>query len=240
MYTQKELQKDIQLVPLNIESSLDFVSDTKIKEALNLVETLNFDKLNSKLVNQYGWDKAEVSATNSLYKEWLALHICYPGMSFTPNIKLDEYWHMHILDTKAYAEDCLLLFGEFLHHYPYFGLEGDAQDSEMTFDFTNELFNHHFGHTQSIALASCKSSKCDSSIQAAANCKSSDVKANCKSDLSLANCKSEVKTLANCKSSLSASANCKSTKISANCKSETSKQANCKSNKQASCKSSQA
>ncbi|PAF44077.1 hypothetical protein [Helicobacter sp. 11S02629-2] len=243
MQTQSTAKQDINLPPKNLhnaKSTLDFVSANKIKEAASLVDTLDFTKLNSKLINHYGWDKVEVSTLNSLYKEWLVLHICYPHISLTPNIKLDEYWHMHILDTKAYAKDCLLLFGEFLHHYPYFGLEDNEEEAEMTFDLTNDLFFHHFGHTQSTALASCKSSKCESS-----KCKSSSFEAaNCKSDVNKANCKSNIKASAshkldtesaNYKSSSLKSANCKSTK-SANCKSQTLKQANCKSSK-ANCKS---
>ncbi len=35
---------------------------------------------------------------------------------------MDEVWHAHILDTRRYAADCDCVFGEFIHHYPYFGL----------------------------------------------------------------------------------------------------------------------
>lgn len=30
----------------------------------------------------------------------------------------DLFWHMHLMDTKKYAQDCHTLFGRFLHHVP--------------------------------------------------------------------------------------------------------------------------
>jgi hypothetical protein len=35
---------------------------------------------------------------------------------------VDEIWHSHILDTRAYDRDCRSIVGTFLHHYPYFGM----------------------------------------------------------------------------------------------------------------------
>jgi hypothetical protein len=39
---------------------------------------------------------------------------------------VDEIWHQHILDTHAYHRDCDAIFGSYLHHFPYFGMRGDA------------------------------------------------------------------------------------------------------------------
>eukprot|EP01116_Phalansterium_solitarium_P017493 TRINITY_DN431_c0_g1_i1.p1 TRINITY_DN431_c0_g1~~TRINITY_DN431_c0_g1_i1.p1 ORF type:complete len:232 (+),score=15.46 TRINITY_DN431_c0_g1_i1:172-867(+) len=33
-----------------------------------------------------------------------------------PDVEVDKIWHKHILQTRKYAEDCQLVFGEFLHH----------------------------------------------------------------------------------------------------------------------------
>ncbi|MBF4254538.1 hypothetical protein EA007_27345, partial [Vibrio anguillarum] len=41
-----------------------------------------------------------------------------------------EIWHMHILDTRAYMRDCDTLFGEYLHHYPYFGMLGEENQRQ--------------------------------------------------------------------------------------------------------------
>ena len=124
----------------------EFVSQDKIDEAMAVVESLDFDQMNDKLVNYYGWSKEDVSLMNDYYKKWLAIHACYPELAVAPSAKLDEYWHMHILDTEKYMQDCQLVFGHYLHHYPYFGLEGDKENLDSGFETTRKLFKHHFGH----------------------------------------------------------------------------------------------
>ena len=50
------------------------------------------------------------------YRRFLHLHILYPGMELVPTKMIDEVWHQHILDTRAYSGDCERIFGHFLHH----------------------------------------------------------------------------------------------------------------------------
>lgn len=97
---------------------------------------------------------------NGYYKKWLIIHACYPELSTAPSEKLDEYWHMHILDTKKYMEDCQFVFGYYLHHYPYFGLEGDKDNLNMGFELTRKLFQHHFGHDLVGVANPCASTSC--------------------------------------------------------------------------------
>ncbi|MFM6129989.1 MAG: hypothetical protein ACKPBV_14885 [Sphaerospermopsis kisseleviana] len=60
---------------------------------------------------------------------------------------LDDYWHNHILDTRKYAEDCDLIFGFFLHHYPYFGLPGEEDEGQNipAFAVTQKIWEEAFG-----------------------------------------------------------------------------------------------
>jgi len=44
-----------------------------------------------------------------------------PRMSMVPSPLVDLVWHSHILDTKAYFNDCLQMFGKYIHHVPSFG-----------------------------------------------------------------------------------------------------------------------
>lgn len=46
-----------------------------------------------------------------------------------PSKQVDTFWHLHILDTRKYIEDCQRCFGSVLHHFPYFGMRGD-QDAD--------------------------------------------------------------------------------------------------------------
>ncbi len=144
---------------LNINSS-EFVSTNKMNEAMAIVNSIDFNQINDKLINFYGWSKEDVSLMNGYYKKWLALHECYPELTTAPSAKLDEYWHMHILDTKKYMEDCQMIFGKYLHHYPYFGLEGDKDDLDSSFEVTKELFKHHFGHDLTGLANPCAATKC--------------------------------------------------------------------------------
>lgn len=62
---------------------------------------------------------------------------------------MDTIWHYHILDTRAYAKDCQSVFGEFFHHYPYFGMRGkeDEENLEKSFYKTCELYETRFGES---------------------------------------------------------------------------------------------
>ncbi|MCX7069356.1 MAG: hypothetical protein NTW85_16940 [Methylococcales bacterium] len=52
-----------------------------------------------------------------------------------------------ILDTQKYQEDCELLFGYFLHHFPYFGMRGkeDEENLKMAWTETRQLYKTRFG-----------------------------------------------------------------------------------------------
>ncbi|KXJ55806.1 MAG: hypothetical protein AXW15_07535 [Neptuniibacter sp. Phe_28] len=88
------------------------------------------------------WDKAERE-----YRRFLSLKCWYPGESLVPSKEVDKIWHAHILDTRAYREDCDAMFGHFMDHYPYFGIYGE-EDYQMLVDAfatTKELYQEHFG-----------------------------------------------------------------------------------------------
>jgi len=72
---------------------------------------------------------------------------CTRWRRLVPNKILDEYWHQHILDTRKYAADCETTFGFFLHHDPYFGIEGeeDRQLNLEAFAVTQQIWEEAFG-----------------------------------------------------------------------------------------------
>ena len=88
-----------------------------------------------------------VAEVEDLYRKFLALNMVYPDRKICPTGPIDEFWHAHILDTRAYAADCQALFGEYLHHFPYFGMRGpeDRQALESAFSASRALFIEHFG-----------------------------------------------------------------------------------------------
>ena len=60
---------------------------------------------------------------------------------------MDEFWHMHILDTKAYREDWEKIFGRFIDHFPYFGIYGNEDRTNLldSFQETKAMYLEVFG-----------------------------------------------------------------------------------------------
>ena len=81
------------------------------------------------------------------YRRFLDLHIKYPQVELVPTKMIDEVWHQHILDTRAYSNDCEQIFGDFLHHYPYFGMHGDEDQANLQhcFERTQKLWVKEYG-----------------------------------------------------------------------------------------------
>lgn len=116
------------------------------------VEALDLTMIKRKLQDPeegMGWTAEECDEVEVEYKRYLALKRAYPDREIVPNQPVDKFWHYHILDTMKYAEDCQALFGYFLHHYPYFGMNGpeDEQALADAFDETVTLYEAHFGES---------------------------------------------------------------------------------------------
>lgn len=119
----------------------------ELTAALDKVAKLDFSMLKQKLGQEKGWSVEYQEEVEGLYRRFLALNIAYPEQKICPTGPIDEFWHAHILDTRAYEQDCNQLFGYFLHHFPYFGMRGaeDYANLQTAFDKSRELFINHFG-----------------------------------------------------------------------------------------------
>ena len=113
------------------------------------VNSLDFKRLKNKYtesseaaMSAAEWDIAEME-----YRRFLTLKLLYPSIALVPSKQVDTVWHAHILDTRAYREDCQQVFGRFIDHYPYFGIYGkdDYQEMKNTFSQTVVLYEKHFG-----------------------------------------------------------------------------------------------
>jgi len=122
-------------------------NDSQISTAIERVASLDFSMLKRKLGEEKGWSPEYQNEVEDLYRRFLALNIVYQDRKICPTGPIDEFWHAHILDTQAYERDCQNLFGEYLHHFPYFGMRGpaDRADLETAFSQSRELFIRHFG-----------------------------------------------------------------------------------------------
>lgn len=125
------------------------VSGLQLVAIMVRVENIDLNPIKMKLMlpkpEGKGWSAEQADASILWYRRYLALCALYPDEPLVPNGPIDEVWHMHILDTSKYAKDCHEVFGYFLHHYPYFGLNNDADVRDHMFDRTNELYQIYFG-----------------------------------------------------------------------------------------------
>ncbi len=141
------------------------VRDEALDAALQRARGLDFMMLKQKLMEEKGWTREFCDEAESLYLRFLALNIRYPDRKICPTGPIDEFWHAHILDTRAYSRDCEFLFGRFLHHFQYFGMRGNADRAALdrTFRESVELFIIHFGidPTAGDTLArACRTQRC--------------------------------------------------------------------------------
>jgi len=93
-----------------------------------------------------GWSKAQTLQNIAGYLAFLYLVDHYPRLQLVPTQAVDQVWHHHILDTQKYAEDCQHLFGQLIHHFPYLGTRGDADQQQwrQSYALTQVLFRRHF------------------------------------------------------------------------------------------------
>lgn len=130
------------------------------------IEQLDFARLKHKLmVSEDGepWSFEECENAEREYKRFLTLIKLNPGLEIVPTKQMDKFWHQHILDTVAYQNDCMQIFGFFLHHFPYFGINGkeDQENLFKTFEKTKQLYLEAFGEGIEIPIASrCQDHAC--------------------------------------------------------------------------------
>lgn len=134
--------------PLTFDEAQSLVElDDELQRAINTVATLDFSMLKRKLVEEKGWTAEFCEEVEGLYRKFLALNVRYPDKKICPSGPIDDFWHAHILDTRAYEKDCVHLFGATLHHFPYFGMRGpeDRAALEAAFAESIDMFIRHFG-----------------------------------------------------------------------------------------------
>lgn len=127
------------------------MSTATIDRQVQLIDELDLEPITFKLVHpepgETGLSVEEADELVKKYRCFLKLCVMYPEASIVPSKAIDKVWHVHILDTAKYMADCDAIFGFVLHHFPYFGLRGEA-DLEMLHEKgaeTRELYAHHFG-----------------------------------------------------------------------------------------------
>ncbi|RED50759.1 glycine-rich domain-containing protein [Aestuariispira insulae] len=92
------------------------------------------------------WERADAEFAINQYRQYLYLVRKYET-HISPTLAIDAVWHNHILDTRKYVRDCQVIFGRYLHHFPYFGNrdEEDRRQLDIAFENTKRLFRAEYG-----------------------------------------------------------------------------------------------
>jgi len=134
--------------------------------AIGKIDGLDLSGVRSKITGSEGlrWTQARTSQAELDYRRFLKLQALYPNERVSPTKLIDDFWHYHILDTRAYAKDCEEIFGHFIHHNPYFGAgsQSEARLLEGVLANLQRLFLLEFGALPSTASsANCFSTTDD-------------------------------------------------------------------------------
>ena len=93
-----------------------------------------------------GVDEQTIHTAELRYRKFLGLAAKYPDVELSPARDIDEVWHLHMLQPRAYAEDCNRIFGVILDHDGGFGKDSEQQYQELLgiFDHTAELWSSEY------------------------------------------------------------------------------------------------
>ncbi len=120
-----------------------------IEDAKAYIDAIDFSMVIKKMVEHQGWLQDEAEAVCRLYRNFLFLNKKYSDNqhSLPPSEEIDEFWHNHILDTQNYRKDCDVIFGKYLDHYPYFGIDGKTTftNLESAFEYMQKIHIKEFG-----------------------------------------------------------------------------------------------
>jgi hypothetical protein len=82
------------------------------------------------------------------YGRFLLLAKRHPEEAIAPTKNIDEIWHLHMQNPRAYYADCMNLFGEILDHDGGFGAtEEEAPMLMATFKRTAQLWEAAYGES---------------------------------------------------------------------------------------------
>ncbi|WP_332678717.1 hypothetical protein [Brevundimonas sp.] len=97
------------------------------KSLLEMIEHQDFSEMNAAFAAQKGLDPLAVKALEKELKRYFFL-IRLNRSQYGISGVLDEYWHAAILRTQFYHDLCEAVFGQYLHHQPDGGGDGEGVD----------------------------------------------------------------------------------------------------------------
>lgn len=92
-----------------------------MKEIWKTIQKLDLSNIRKKFLSKknFWWKlKNDAKKIEEEYKQFLYV-IAVSDTPIVPhNQDIDDFWHEHILHTQKYEQDCITVFGKFIHHNP--------------------------------------------------------------------------------------------------------------------------
>jgi hypothetical protein len=115
------------------------------------------DKLFASCEANLGWDREECSGVHREYERFMTLKAKladFDARQLSPPLAVDQMWHQHILDTRAYEPDCKAFCDRLIHHDPRGGVGlAERRGRALT---TLVEYRRAFGHLPVVELARWK------------------------------------------------------------------------------------
>lgn len=136
------------------------VTSKPLQDVLVAIQALDLESVKERIMDVElgkGWTREYADRIEAAYKSYLTMLAKYP--SDAEDIMLakdvDEFWHTHILQTMKYVDDCMRVFGNYLHHAPHVGERSpeDLKRREENADKTRRLYEKEFGSEQAAVAA---------------------------------------------------------------------------------------
>jgi hypothetical protein len=112
------------------------------------LKSISFDRVIQKLAEQPFWSLQHAKTACQQYQRFLFLIKKYgKNYRLSPSKEIDAFWHQHVLCTKQYHHDCQIIFGKYLHHYPFLKKESRKILSKgpHPFEITQKIYCQEFG-----------------------------------------------------------------------------------------------
>jgi hypothetical protein len=129
-------------------------------EVIAAIQALDLEPVKVRLMHAElgeGWSREYADSIAGAYRTYLTMLVKYPddAEDIMLSEDVDEFWHTHILQTRKYTQDCLNVFGTFLHHEPHVGeiTSADLEKRTLQAEKTRQLYEREFGSARQSEVA---------------------------------------------------------------------------------------
>ena len=133
------------------------------------IRLVDWSPLLRRCERRLGWSGARANDVLAAYQQFLELKINtadFDASILSPPLLVDEMWHLHVLDTKRYKDDCESMVGRrgpatFIHH----DADGDEDTAARNVAVASRK-ERHSGESAPAGRKGCASpwTDCDASV----------------------------------------------------------------------------